>query len=294
MPDLWSIIGSDIARASGTPFSVSSRRAVGGGCINQAWLVEDAGRRWFVKLNQASAADMFAAEAEGLADIAATGTVTVPHPLCRGTAGDSAYLVLEFLQLHSGGGAAARELGHQLAAMHRAVGPSFGWRMDNTIGSTPQLNGGCDDWLEFWHRRRLGYQLELAGRGGHGRVLAGGERLLEVLPAFFRSYAPVPSLLHGDLWAGNWAVDARGAPVVFDPAVYYGDRETDIAMTELFGGFGGEFYAAYREAYPLDEGYGVRRSLYNLYHILNHLNLFGGAYLSRARELLAGLLAEAG
>lgn len=294
MADLWSCIGADIARATEAPFSIESRRPVGGGCINQAWAIEGGGRRWFVKVNHAGAAGMFTAEARGLRELAASSTVRVPRVLCHGAAGEEVYLVMDYQTLRPGGAAAGRQLGRQLAAMHRCTGPAFGWSMDNTIGTTPQPNPLTADWVGFWRDRRLGYQLELAAAGGHAKPLAGGRRLLGLLPQFFAAYTPTPSLLHGDLWSGNWAEDRHGRPVVFDPAVYYGDREADVAMTELFGGFGPEFYAAYRDEYPLDPGYRTRRSLYNLYHVLNHLNLFGGGYLSQAQQLIQALLADLG
>lgn len=184
-------------------------------------------------------------------------------------------------------------LGHQLAALHRQPRPYFGWHRDNAIGSTPQLNGRHDDWIEFWRERRLGFQLDLAGRNGHcGSLQRQGEQLRARLAGLFEGYRPTPALLHGDLWSGNAASIADGQPVIFDPAVYYGDREADLAMTELFGGFPERFYAAYREALPLEAGYASRRTLYNLYHALNHLNLFGSGYRAQAEGMIAQLLAE--
>ena len=148
-------------------------------------------------------------------------------------------------------------------------------------------------WVQFWRERRLGYQLQLARANGHGgRFQVLGEKLLAKLDSFFSEANQAASLLHGDLWSGNYSFDSEGQPVLFDPAVYYGDRETDIAMTELFGGFPAAFYAAYRESYPIDPGYDVRKNLYNLYHILNHLNLFGGGYRSQAEQMMGSLLAE--
>ncbi len=146
--------------------------------------------------------------------------------------------------------------------------------------------------MEFWLTQRLGFQLQLAAAKGYsGRLQSQGERLLTELPALLAGHSP-PPLLHGDLWSGNYSVDACGAPVIFDPAIYYGDRETDIAMTELFGGFSPRFYQAYNEVYPLPEGYRLRKSLYNLYHVLNHLNLFGGGYMAQAEQLIGSLLRE--
>lgn len=290
----WAAVAACIAEAGGGAFAVRRSAPLGGGCINSAWRIEDGAQRCFVKLNRAALASMFEAEAEGLREIDAAGGVRVPRPVCTGNHGGYAFLVLEYLDLGARVDAAAAErFGRGLAAMHGAVGARFGWHRDNTIGSTPQENAPADDWVGFWRERRLGFQLALAARNGHGgRLQARGERLLDAFPALFEGYRPEPSLLHGDLWGGNFGVTRDGVPVVFDPAVYYGDREADIAMTELFGGFDPRFHAAYREAWPLDPGYRVRRLLYNLYHILNHLNLFGGGYRAQAEAMIDELLAH--
>jgi len=165
-----------------------------------------------------------------------------------------------------------------LAKLHRTAGPRFGWHRDNWIGGTPQINTWHDDWSTFFHECRIRPQLDLARKNGF--------RLEE--PPRLENHHPQPSLLHGDLWSGNAGFIEEG-PVIFDPAGYYGDREADLAMTELFGGFPREFYAAYRKAYPLDAGYEQRKHLYNLYHLLNHLNLFGSGYLAQVQRTL-GLL----
>ena len=176
--------------------------------------------------------------------------------------------------------------------MHQTTRGQFGWGRDNTIGSTPQPNKFSDDWIPFWQEQRLAYQLNLAAKNGyHGKLQERGKLLLEHFPALI-DHNPVPSLIHGDLWGGNLSYDSNGNPVIYDPAVYYGDREADLAMTELFGGFGNRFYDAYNEAWPLDQGYKVRKTLYNLYHILNHLNLFGGGYGGQALRMINQLLAE--
>jgi len=289
----WPDIGAAIAAATGQRFTVAEHLAVGGGCINRAYRVEGGGRRYFVKLNDASAAEMFAAEAEGLRDLLATATVRVPAPICWGRAGESAYLVLEHLELGRETESSAEVLGAQLAQLHRHTGQRYGWHRDNTIGSTPQVNTPDNDWPRFWREQRLGYQLRLAAQHGCGGSLQRkGERLLGILGQAFTGHEPPPSLLHGDLWSGNHAALRDGQPVIFDPAVYYGDRETDLAMTELFGGFSPRFYAAYREHYPLEEGYRLRKTLYNLYHVLNHANLFGGGYARQAEHMIDGLLSE--
>jgi protein-ribulosamine 3-kinase len=157
------------------------------------------------------------------------------------------------------------------------------------------VNSPGENWVDFYREQRLQFQLELAERNGCGRQLSSrGEQLLAGLHVLFGDYSPEPSLLHGDLWSGNHAWTRAGEPAIFDPAVYYGDREADLAMTELFGGFSGGFYDAYENAWPIDPGYRVRKTLYNLYHILNHFNLFGGGYASQAQGMVDRLLAEIG
>ena len=286
-------IAAAISAATGERFAIEAFHAVGGGCINQAYRVEGNGRCYFVKLNAMTALEMFAAEAEALNALRATATVRVPEPICWDVAGESAYLVLEHLSLGQESASSAEALGMLLAQLHRHTGGHYGWHRDNTIGSTPQRNTPDTEWLHFWQEQRLGYQLRLAARHGFGGTLQRkGERLLNVLGLALAGHSPPASLLHGDLWSGNHATLRDGQPVLFDPASYYGDRETDLAMTELFGGFSPRFYAAYREHYPLDEGYALRKTLYNLYHVLNHLNLFGAGYASQAEQMMDDLLSE--
>lgn len=209
--------------------------------------------------------------------------------LGQGCDDGTAWLALEWLTLGRGGPDVERALGAGLAAMHRHTAERHGWPRDNWIGRTPQRNGWSDDWVAFYAEQRLGFQLELAARNGFGGELqTRGARLRERLGTFFRDYAPEPSLLHGDLWGGNWGC-CDGAPVLFDPAAYYGDREADLAMTRVFGGFGPAFYDAYEAAWPLAAGHEARDALYRLYHLLNHLNLFGGGYLGQSLALLRRL-----
>jgi fructosamine-3-kinase len=294
MTNDWHSIAAQIATATGDPFRPAPPRDVGGGCISSAIVLDDGRRTVFVKLNRAELLDMFEAEAAGLAEIAATRSIRVPTPICTGTAGARAFIAMEHLPLGGRGSRSAAAAGEQLAAMHRATRDHFGWVRDNTIGATPQRNHERSDWIAFWREQRLGFQLDLAARHGYGgRLQQRGERLLDGCAALI-DHAPSPSLLHGDLWGGNMGYTDAGQPVIFDPAVYYGDREADLAMTELFGGFGADFYAAYNAAWPLDSGYATRKTLYNLYHIINHLNLFGGGYQSQAERMIDRLLAEIG
>lgn len=235
------------------------------------------------------------AEVDGLVRIAATGAIRVPRVLGEGANEIEAWLELERFELHPADAASDARMGAALARLHAATAENFGLERDNAIGATLQPNAPSADWIEFWRERRLRFQLELAEKNGYGgRLQDRGCRLLESLPALLGGHRPQPSLLHGDLWGGNRAMLADGTPVVFDPAVYYGDREADIAMTQLFGGFGPRFYAAYEKAWPLPPGAAARRDLYNLYHVLNHLNLFGGGYGGRAGQMIDRLLAAAG
>ena len=290
---LWSDIERSIADAAGAPFRIDTRGPVGGGCINSAYRVAGPGSIYFVKTNAPHAADMFAAEAAGLAEIARAHTVRVPRPVCHDGNAEASWLALEWIEFGSAGRDSGRALGQALAAMHHVTAASFGWRRDNTIGATPQDNTTNSNWVEFWRERRLGPQFALAAkRGAPPPLLAKGARLARDFAVLLADCAVEPALQHGDLWGGNAGFDGAGAPVIFDPAVYYGHREADLAMTELFGGFSADFYAAYRDAYPLAPGYDVRKQLYNLYHVLNHYNLFGGAYARQAETLVDRLLAE--
>jgi fructosamine-3-kinase len=291
----WPDIEHDIGAAIGRAFRIRERSAVTGGSINSAWNVSGSGARYLVKVNRAERAVIFESEAAGLEELARAAILRVPRTITYGENGEASWIVLQWLELTRRTSESDAALGRQLARLHRVTAERFGWKRDNTIGSNAQPNGWAADWIAFWQERRLGFQLDLARRKGYeGTLQTRGRALAENVRHFFPGYRPAPSLLHGDLWSGNAASDLSGAPVVFDPAVYYGDREADIAMTELFGGFSSAFYAAYREAFPLDIGYAVRKNLYNLYHVLNHLNIFGGAYLRQAERMIEELLAEIG
>lgn len=248
--------------------------------------------RYFLKFGPVAARAALEAEAAALALLAGANAVRVPAVLTTGECADGAWLLLEWLELQSSGRDA--RLGLALALLHRVTAPQFGWDRDNTIGATPQRNGCLGDWTTFFRDRRIVPMVERVARDGYTAVARAGERLIDALPSLLDGHAPPASLLHGDLWSGNAAMLRDGTRVIYDPATYYGDRETDLAMTELFGGFEPSFYAAYRESWPLDAGYGVRRPVYQLYHVLNHLHLFGGGYERQARDLIAHTLAQTG
>lgn len=288
-------IAAALARAIAAPVDERSKRAVSGGSISQCWRYETSRGPLFVKTGSAASAEAFACEAAGLQALARGAAVRVPKVVICGTTEEGAYLALEWITLGSPTKASEALLGEQLAWQHRQTNAKFGWDRDNTIGATPQPNTWSQEWVTFLRDRRLAHQLDLAvGKGADAHIVDRGRMLCQLLDAFFSSYRPVPSLLHGDLWGGNWGTDEDGLPVIFDPAVYFGDREADIAMTRLFGGFGHAFYTAYQSTWPLDQAAGTRSTLYNLYHVLNHYNLFGGEYLVSAGAMIDRLLAELG
>ena len=290
-PDSLRPVVRDLQHRTGIRCDSSRARVVGGGSINQAFRIPGDPRPLFVKVNRASALPDFEAEAEGLKAIGRAGGLAVPEVIASGCTDETAYLALEWVDMGSRTAAAQQRLGAGLASQHRATAKHFGWHRHNTIGATPQPNTPSGDWLVFFRRERLQFQLELARRNGlPRRQQSRGGKLSERLEEFLAGYRPEPSLLHGDLWSGNWGADESGMPYLFDPAVYYGDREADLAMTRLFGGFGAAFYAAYEERWPLAPGWERRVDLYNLYHLLNHFNLFGSGYLGQVVAALDRLL----
>ena len=285
---MWKQIEADLAIHLGSSLKLQSPQSIGGGSINQAFRVASNQGDFFIKINSASGLSMFEAEADGLRELSQAQALRIPNPISSGLAAGKAYLAMEYLTPGQRGSAAA--FGEALANMHRITRDQFGWSRNNTIGSTEQVNTLEDHWLMFWRDHRLGFQIDLAMQRGAGSAFrSAADKLLEALPALLKDHKPEASLLHGDLWSGNYFFTGDGRPSIFDPAVYYGDRETDLAMTELFRGFDRDFYLGYKSAWPLDEGYERRKTLYNLYHILNHFNLFGGGYLSQAQVMMDSL-----
>jgi protein-ribulosamine 3-kinase len=263
-----------------------------GGDINECTVITlQSGQKFFIKTNVAKRAFMFSAESVALEELAATGCVRVPAVLGSGVVGNTAFLALEYVPLTHKTSQAAEKFGEQLAQLHRIAQPYFGWGCDNTIGRTMQHNSANNSWVGFWQESRLLPQIEWAqARGLTGKEVDDLLRLTEQCGALV-GHNPTPALLHGDLWGGNWSVTAAGTPIMYDPASYYGDREADVAMTELFGGFPDSFYQGYNRGWCLSPEYQTRKTLYNLYHVINHYNLFGGGYgqqaVSMARQLLS-------
>lgn len=276
-----------IADRLGEAFQGQLVHAVSGGCINRAGKISDGNRTYFFKMNRAEQYTMLEAESRGLALMAQIGGIAVPKPLCVGVAEGRAFLVMEWFEFQRGGDSQAQ--GRALAAFHRAgQGHRFGLEFDNFIGSTSQLNTVSETWSEFFLRYRLDDQV--ARVSAQGGTLKHYQQLRQVAESVLSCHKPVPSFVHGDLWSGNVGFLHDGQPCIFDPAPYYGDREVDLAMSELFGGFNQAFYEGYESIWPTPEGRQWRRKLYNLFHILNHFVLFGGSYLAQANQEIEQLL----
>ena len=285
---IWNEIDIRVSSVTGLKFQSLYKRSVGGGCINQGYVIGDGERTYFVKLNKVDEVAMFEAESMGLQQILDTATIRVPRPLCWGTSGNFSYIVLEWLEMGGNSQKCWTQMGYKLALMHEVTSQNgFGWNIQNTIGSTPQINTWTSDWGEFFLRHRLGYQFQLAQKRGGSFPLQA--KLFAAIPKLLAGHQVQPSLVHGDLWGGNVGFTS-GEPVIFDPATYFGDREVDLAMTELFGGFPDAFYQGYNQVFPVDRGYERRKILYNLYHILNHFNLFGGGYAAQSNRMIEEIL----
>ena len=272
-------------------------RSVGGGCISQAERVsvrDRAGERHtlFVKSNSPEFHDNFAAEWDGLSRLAETRTIRVPEPVAVGTVGGRAWLVMRWIESARTGGAFFDAFGRDLAAMHRASrGRRIGLDRDNYLGSARQVNTPSESWAEFVAEHRIGFQLRWAVDQGlaDAALRRDVEAIVARMPQLLSGRAETTSLLHGDLWSGNYLADASGRPVILDPAVYYGCRETEFGMIQLFGGCGQAFYDAYQQAWPMPEGWRRRVEVYVLYHLLNHLNLFGTSYAAQCRRTAAAI-----
>jgi len=286
--DNFTIVSQNLGY-SGAPKSI---QRCSGGCIHDSnvWTFPN-GERFFVKFsNKALGPSMLTAEFRALELIANSHTVRCPKPIFADTVPNEGFvLVMEYLELQQLDSKSGERLGHHLALLHKSGHCCYGFESDNFIGATPQVNTPCNDWAAFFWENRILFQIELA-RKNHYRVLDSLSDLEFAVKHLLKDQLLNPSLLHGDLWGGNAAALPDGTPVVFDPASYYGAPETDLTFTEVFGGFPQSFYHAYQDISALNPGYSERKIVYNLYHYLNHLNLFGSSYLGTCDQIIKHLL----
>jgi fructosamine-3-kinase len=272
-----------------TGSDIISIKSVAGGSISDAFKLEmKSGDNYFLKLNYVISNDMFIKEANGLNELRKPAVIRIPNVILA----ESSFILMEYIETGAKSKNFFKNFGYKFAELHKFKGSKFGFHEDNFIGSNTQRNIPCDDekndWVTFYYTKRLLAQYTLAEKNDYvtteltDGILALEEKIFDILAG---SEEP-PAILHGDLWSGNFLVDENGGPVLIDPAVYYGHREADLAMTKLFGGFRPEFYSAYNECYPLAPGYEYRENIYKLYHVLNHLNLFGKGYYNQAMNII--------
>lgn len=288
---LFPELEAQLAKYFPSKFTIAGMEPVHGGDIHESYTLSlSSNQRCFLKLNSADNLPLLEQETLALNLIAKQKVIRCPGVFACGIADDKAYLMMEWLPLSSRGNYA--NLATNLAALHRCTASRFGWGSDNFIGSSPQVNQWHDSWADFWRECRLKPQLAMAqSKGFAAKIKPLQTALLKASDLILQNHSPEASLLHGDLWAGNKGF-AEGEPVIFDPASYYGDRETDIAFAHLFGGFEPAYFSSYQKEWPLPVGHEQRRLLYNLYHQLNHLNLFGDSYLSACIFSMQRLISE--
>ncbi|MGF1724009.1 fructosamine kinase family protein [Photobacterium nomapromontoriensis] len=284
---MWQAISHQLSEVLDRPFKISEKETIDGGDVNECYCISDGNERFFIKLNDRERLVIFETEAESLRIINDTDCIQVPQSVHLGTSKDKSFLILNYLPTKVIDNDSAFILGQQLARMHSwGEQGEYGFDIDNYIGLTPQPNQWQRRWCRFFAEQRIAWQLQLCKEKGieFGNIDDITSQVIKLLV----NHQPKPSLLHGDLWHNNTAVTVTG-PIIFDPASYWGDRECDIALTELFGGFPQSFYDGYQSVWPLDEAYQQRKDLYNLYHVLNHCNLYGGSYIIQAKHILEKL-----
>ncbi len=293
---LVSALEDAVQAETGSPCRLTTVSPLSGGCIHSACrLTCEDGRNYFCKISSDPGTEMLERELEGLVALNQAATIRSARPLVCGSVPSQGkeFLITEYVERGSPRPGFSERFGRDLAQTHRNLpAERFGFHRDNYLGSTPQPNTWTSGWCDFWREHRLGFQLELSRRNGYSAVelQQPGSELMDQLQDRIGGADEPPCLLHGDLWSGNFLVDEQGRAVLIDPAVYYGSREAELAMCRLFGGFGAGFYRSYEEAWPLQPGASQRIEIYQLYHLLNHLNLFGAGYLSGCIDLLRRIL----
>ena len=285
--ELKKSIENTLSIQTGKVVQITETSSMGGGCINEAYSLKTNAGKYFVKYNSATAfPGMFEKEAAGVSILVDTNTISVPKVICANTAGKLAYLLLQYIETGKGKKDFWHNFGTLLSGLHRNTSDSFGLSHDNYIGSLVQENKQHPDFINFFISQRLVPQIKIARN--QGALSQSDTRYFDSLFNTLNNIIPIekPALLHGDLWSGNFMVNSLGAPCIFDPAVYYGHRETDIAMTQLFGGFPVEFYHSYNETCPMEKDWKNRTDIFNLYPLLVHVNLFGGSYAAQVLRII--------
>ncbi|TMX45840.1 fructosamine kinase family protein [Vibrio sp. Hep-1b-8] len=286
---MWQAISKQLSETLMFAYEISEKCKVHGGEINECYMISDGEQRYFVKVNQRGSLPNFEAEAECIHMLRESRTVSVPELVLAGTTKDNAFIILNYLPTKPLDDSKNSYLfGQQIAALHQwGEQQEYGFDQDNFIGATIQPNKWDRKWSRFFAEQRIGWQLQLMQEKGINLVDIND--FTQLIQTRLANHQPKPSLLHGDLWHGNVASSVFG-PICYDPASYWGDRECDIAMTELFGGFQPEFYQGYESNLPLDISYSERKDIYNLYHLLNHYNQFGGHYLDQSEKMIRKIL----
>lgn len=286
---MWQAIEQNITNVLGEPFEIKHKQAVTGGDINLCYWLSDYHHNYFIKINDKSRLEQFETEAYSLSQIKKLGSLLCPKVVTTGTTLDKSYLVLEYITFNSASSNSWYDFGQQLATMHQSSSHGqFGWQHDNYIGTTRQPNDWQSNWRTFFSEQRIGWQLQLLAE--KSIKLGNIEHIVNVCHDALLHHYTTPCLVHGDLWQGNVGFSDKGV-FIFDPASYYGDREVDLAMTELFGQMPDEFYQGYQATYPVEQDYDKRKLIYNFYHVLNHANLFGGVYIEQSKANLTRILA---
>ncbi len=285
---MWQCIEQAISAETGETFHVKKKKLVSGGDINLAYHLSNYHDNYFVKINKKDHISHFESEAYGLSQIRSLQAIACPEVISVGTSLDKSFIVLRYIPFSDANPQHWHQLGKNLATMHKdSIHGQFGWQTDNYIGDTLQPNTWSSNWRSFFAEQRIGWQLKLLSEKS---VKIGDiDHISQVCHDALNHHYVEPCLVHGDLWQGNMGF-TESASVIFDPACYYGDREVDIAMTELFGRLPYEFYQGYQETFPLPDSYDQRKIIYNFYHVLNHANLFGGHYIEQSKALLARIM----
>ncbi len=285
---MWHYIAQAIATETQQSFIIKDKKSIANGTVGRYYRISAGDRQYFVKIHNKDHLAHFRAEALSLKQIQSTKQITCPKVIALGSYIDKSFLVLTYIPFSHPEPKTWYKLGQQLALMHKkSQHKRCGWQQNNFIGDSQQPNKWHSQWQQFFSEQRIVWQLRLLSKKS---VLLGDiQHISKVCQQLLQHHKVTPCLVHGDLWRGNIGF-YQNNPVIFDPACYYGDREVDLAMTELFGFFPSDFYQGYHDTYPLDKGYEVRKTMYNLYHILNHANLFGGIYIKQAKAMLTRLL----